>query len=233
MAEKIFNGRELMARAVSKPNIIGIIFFIMIWAISEVFLIGVIAGLFARWTVRKYDRTVINQIAKTSLRTPNTISYDIPENISHDSAYDQLLNYPDNSTMEKGDVFEAYCAVLLDQMTYTIHSINGGGGDGGIDIFASKSDELTSLQILIQCKNYPNSNIPYDVYANLAGNVRRERNHQGIIMTTGGFTAQCMKFDEIDDDMHLIDGETIRRLSDRYLNTWNLNNILQRAQQWK
>ena len=52
-------------------------------------------------------------------------------------------------------------------------------------------------------------------------------------MTTGGFTAQCMKFDELDDDMHLIDGETIRRLSDRYLNTWNLNNILQRAQQWK
>ena len=79
MAEKIFNGRELMARVVSKPNIIGIIFFIMIWAISEVFLIGVIAGLFARWTVRKYDRTVINQIPKTSLRTPNTISYDIPE----------------------------------------------------------------------------------------------------------------------------------------------------------
>gem|GEM_PF-1839963 len=30
MAEKKINGRELMARVVSKPNIIGIIFFIMI-----------------------------------------------------------------------------------------------------------------------------------------------------------------------------------------------------------
>lgn len=113
------------------------------------------------------------------------------------------------SHQQDGIEFEKICKnILIDhgfqvEMTQTTN-------DGGIDLIATRSDVFIKGKYIIQCKCYTGSvGVPY--VRDLYGVVTNERANKGILMTTGTFTEQAIKFAS-NKNLELIDGPHIQQL---------------------
>ena len=163
--------------------------------------------------------------------TVETSSYEGTEG----STYEQLLSMTHNAStsVEKGDILEAFSAVLLNRMGYMISNIPGGAGDGGVDVLAYKNDDLGSIKNIIQCKNYPASSVGSDDVMKLIGSVGYFKAQAGFIFTTGTFTKDAISTAERHQNIKLINGDELQALTEKYIPQIPINSIINEARQWK
>jgi restriction system protein len=88
--------------------------------------------------------------------------------------------------------FERFCQRLLREAGFQNVVITGRAGDGGIDgIGILEVNALVSFKVLFQCKRYRKS-VGSEEVRNFRG-AMMGRADKGIILTTGGFTADARK----------------------------------------
>ena len=94
--------------------------------------------------------------------------------------------------------------------------VTGKSGDGGIDGFGTlQVNPLVSFKVIFQCKRYSgsvSSSTVRDFRGAMAG-----RAEKGIIITTGGFTAEAKKEAARDGapPIELVDGEKLIDMMER------------------
>ena len=143
----------------------------------------------------------------------------------------EILSEESSSSVEKGDILESFCAVLLDEMGYTNIKISGGANDGGIDLEAIKQDYFGVTKIIAQCKNYFGAVVGADDVMKLIGSVAHFEADVGFLFTTGTFTRQALSIQ--DRRIELFDGSVLKELSRTHLNRMNIEEILDKAQSFK
>lgn len=106
--------------------------------------------------------------------------------------------------------FERFCQRLLREAGFQNVVVTGRDGDGGIDgVGILQVNALVSFKVLFQCKRYRDTVSPSqvrDFRGAMAG-----RADKGIILTTGGFTAEA-KREAVRDGVppiELVDGEKL------------------------
>jgi restriction system protein len=112
--------------------------------------------------------------------------------------------------------FESICGRLLRESGFEKVVVSGGPRDGGIDgIGILQVNPFVSFKVLFQCKRYKGQ-----VSRSQVGDFRNAmigRADKGIIMTTGGFTADARA--EADRDgappVELVDGEKLVEMFER------------------
>jgi len=109
--------------------------------------------------------------------------------------------------------FELHVTTLLQRMGLTAVT-TGRSGDGGVDIEARDDHPVTGGRILVQCKRYSGS-VGSPAVRDLLGAVTRARAMKGILISTGTFTREAVRFAE-DSPITLIDGVQLRDLLLRY-----------------
>lgn len=88
--------------------------------------------------------------------------------------------------------FERFCQRLLRESGFQQVTVTGKSGDGGIDgIGILQVNLLVSFKVLFQCKRYQGTVTPSQV-RDFRG-AMQGRADQGIILTTGSFTADAKK----------------------------------------
>jgi restriction system protein len=109
--------------------------------------------------------------------------------------------------------FERFCQLLLREAGFQNVEVTGRAGDGGIDgVGMLQVNTLVSFKVLFQCKRYREtvgSGAVRDFRGAMTG-----RADKGIILTTGGFTADA-KREAVRDGappIELVDGEKLVRL---------------------
>ncbi len=106
--------------------------------------------------------------------------------------------------------FERFCQRLLREAGFQNVAVTGRSGDGGIDgIGILQVNSLVSFKVLFQCKRYLNTVAPGQV-RDFRG-AMMGRADKGIILTTGGFTAEA-KREAVRDGappIELVDGEKL------------------------
>ncbi len=126
---------------------------------------------------------------------------------------EQLLE----SLMEmKPDGFERLAKRLLREADFGSVNVTGRSGDGGIDGLGVYRLGLVSFPVFFQCKRYRGSVGPgavRDFRGAMAG-----RGDKGLLITTGGFTADAKKEATRDGApaIDLIDGDRLCELLKRY-----------------
>jgi restriction system protein len=109
--------------------------------------------------------------------------------------------------------FERLCQRLLREAGFEEVTVTGRSGDGGIDGHGLlQINPLVSLRVLFQCKRYKESVTPSQV-RDFRG-AMSGRAEQGIILTTGVFTAEARR-EATRDGVHsieLVDGERLVQL---------------------
>ncbi len=102
--------------------------------------------------------------------------------------------------------FEEIVAELLISKGYDIE-LTPASGDGGIDIYAAKKDDLGKFLYLVECKKYvPPSKVGVEVVRSLHGVVQSKKATAGAIVTTSYFTKGAAEFQrEIPHQMGLHD----------------------------
>ncbi len=115
--------------------------------------------------------------------------------------------------------FERDCLEVLSNIGFEVqHNLPSRGGDGGIDIFASKENDSNYENWIIQCKCWnPNNKVGPNVIRELIGSLDNySENTHGMIITTSGFSSGARQLAK-DKEIQLIDGEEFSRL----LKNWN------------
>lgn len=105
--------------------------------------------------------------------------------------------------------FELLCKRLVEQMGFEAETTRASG-DGGVDVVAYNRQPLLSGKYIIQCKRYSGS-VGEPVIRDLYGVVMSERANKGILMTTGRFTKQALRFAD-GKPLELIDGASLEEL---------------------
>jgi restriction system protein len=106
--------------------------------------------------------------------------------------------------------FERFCQRLLREAGFQNVVVTGRAGDGGIDgVGILQVNALVSFKVLFQCKRYRDTVSPSQV-RDFRG-AMMGRADKGIILTTGGFTAEA-KREAVRDGVppiELVDGEKL------------------------
>ncbi len=106
--------------------------------------------------------------------------------------------------------FERFCQRLLREAGFQNVVVTGRSGDGGIDgMGILRVNSLVSFKVLFQCKRYKATVSPSEV-RDFRG-AMMGRADKGIILTTGGFTAEARK-EAVRDGVppiELVDGEKL------------------------
>lgn len=90
--------------------------------------------------------------------------------------------------------FEELVADLLSLRGYSVE-LTPASGDGGIDIYAAKKDDVGEFLYLVECKRYnPPNKVGVNVVRSLHGVVQAEKASAGIVATTSFFTAPAETF---------------------------------------
>ena len=109
---------------------------------------------------------------------------------------------------EKGDLFERYCAKLLEYNGFKNIQVVGGRGDLGADIIAWKG----SRKFVIQCKCYQGS-VPYHALEQTVTARKNVNAGEGIILTNSYFTEQT-KTIAPEHQIYLWDRNKLQKLID-------------------
>ncbi len=91
-------------------------------------------------------------------------------------------------TKQKGDLFEMYCARLLELNLFSNIKIVGGSGDMGVDIIAWKGRK----KVAVQCKCYAHT-VPYHALEQIVTARKNVMASEGILLTNNYFSEQTKK----------------------------------------
>lgn len=92
--------------------------------------------------------------------------------------------------------FEEVVAEMLTKMGYKI-SFTPISRDGGVDIFAAKSDLAGNFLYFVQCKrNSPNNKVGVAIVRELFGVVNDKKANGGIVATTSYFSKPAIEFQQ-------------------------------------
>lgn len=110
------------------------------------------------------------------------------------------------------DAFERLCQRILRESGFTRVDVTGRSGDGGIDGVGVLRVSLLNFQVFFQCKRYSGSvgsSSIRDFRGAMVG-----RSDKGLLITTGGFTADARREATRDGApvLDLIDGERLCEL---------------------
>jgi superfamily II DNA or RNA helicase len=112
-----------------------------------------------------------------------------------------------------GREFEELVAGLFQGMGYAI-SLTRASKDGGVDIYARKQTDATQENIIIQCKQYPSRAVGVQEARALNG-LLSEQFTQGVLVTSGYFSAECRDFCT-GKRIRLINGAELSALLEKY-----------------
>lgn len=134
------------------------------------------------------------------VRTEN--SNELPQNVvevcSHVEArlLEAIQENPDLMYRISPREFELLVAELLYREGYEVE-VTPATKDGGVDIFAVRSDSLGRVLFLVECKRYARKNpVQVDVVRSLYGNVVAKRASAGVLVTSSTFTRGAKSFQE-------------------------------------
>ena len=102
--------------------------------------------------------------------------------------------------------FERYVGEAYRHKGYTVEE-TGPGADGGIDLIARKDGEI----LLVQCKRWQAEKVGVRVARELLGVVTAQGATNGVLITSGTFTPDALKFAK-QSRLDLVDGEGLVRL---------------------
>jgi Restriction endonuclease len=131
------------------------------------------------------------------LRVDSETTWMLAENVK--SVYRALTAHlawrPDHFHRLSDDQFEEVITDLLMQGGYTAE-LTIAGPDGGVDIFASRDDDLGPFLYAIQCKrNRPSNRVGASVVREFYGAVSATRATAGILVTTSYFTRSAQELE--------------------------------------
>lgn len=113
-----------------------------------------------------------------------------------------------STTKKKGDLFEQYCARLLELNNFRNVQVVGGSGDLGADIIAWKGNR----KFVIQCKCYQGS-VPYHALEQTVTARKNVGAGDGIILTNSFFSEQTKRVAP-DHQIYLWDKNRLQELID-------------------
>lgn len=182
-----------------------------VWALTEK---GQNAPKFTEEQLREIIQEVQAQSTKIKVQKEDEYSQaaksdegELPPDAAPQNYRDQLLAIL-KALPPKG--FEQVCQRLLREAGFEKVTVTGRSGDGGIDGYGVlQVNPFVSFQILFQCKRYEGNVTPShvrDFRGAMAG-----RAEKGIILTTGGFTADAKREAMRDgvQPIELVDGEKL------------------------
>ena len=91
----------------------------------------------------------------------------------------------------------------------------GQRGDRGVDLKAVRQEPIGSQTLIVQCK-YQES-VSADVIIQTLGMVSAANANQGLVITTGSFTADAIRFSEENPTIETIDGRKLAELVGQYV----------------
>lgn len=103
--------------------------------------------------------------------------------------------------------FEELLAVAFKRAGFHVQHTGSSQADGGIDLILSKDDERT----IVQCKHWKVLKVPVSVVREQLGLKQSLRAHHCIIVTSGEFTADAIKFG-LQNGIILLNGDALRLL---------------------
>ena len=103
--------------------------------------------------------------------------------------------------------FEALLSEAFRRRGYNVEQIGGAGPDGGVDLRLLKSGKVT----FVQCKQWRTRKVGVKVVRELLGVVTSSRADAGIVVASGDFTNDAIKFAD-DNPIDLIDGKHLEQL---------------------
>lgn len=121
-----------------------------------------------------------------------------------------------------GVKFENLINQLLTNMDFDVETTKTTG-DGGIDLIAYNKQPITKGKYIIQCKRW-NSSVGEPILRDLYGVVTNERANKGILITSGLFTQNAVKFAE-GKPLELIDRRQLESLLLEYSLVNDDNNL--------
>lgn len=113
--------------------------------------------------------------------------------------------------------FERFCRRLLLESGFQSVTVTGRSGDGGIDaIGLLQMNPLVSAKVLVQCKKYAGV-VAVSAVRDFRG-AMSGRSENGIVMTTGTFTADARKeaIREGVPPIELVDGTRLLELCEQF-----------------
>lgn len=103
--------------------------------------------------------------------------------------------------------FESLLSEVFRRQGYTVEQLGGDGPDGGVDQRLFKGGQVT----LVQCKHWKTVRVGVRTVRELLGVMSSESARNGIVVTSGSFTADARKFAR-QNDIQLIDGSELMPL---------------------
>lgn len=98
--------------------------------------------------------------------------------------------------------FELLIAEVYRSEGYNVTELGGNGPDGGIDLTATSPNGALHL---IQCKHYKTSKVGVKIVREMLGVLAKEGAHQAVVIATGAYTKDAIKFAE-GQPIELMDG---------------------------
>jgi restriction system protein len=98
--------------------------------------------------------------------------------------------------------FELLIAETYRSEGYSVTEMGGSGPDGGIDLTATAPN---GAHHLIQCKHYKTSKVGVKIVREILGVLAKEGGHQAVVIATGAYTKDAIKFAQ-GQPIELIDG---------------------------
>lgn len=186
----------------------------LIWIILKIFaalaafalVLGLIAGLFTygRPIKRVRNPGILDDILRIGMNLSHLLIGYVIRKIKGGSRSGTWLNDQEILAMMRGmhpSEFEAFVARLFSALGYNT-KLNGGSGDGGIDIALTKDGR----NHLVQCKKFITRKVaPRDVRDFFGAMGDRHVNGKGFFVTTNIFTLEAERFAE-GKPIELIDG---------------------------
>jgi len=119
------------------------------------------------------------------------------------------------NTYDKGLRFEEFCQRLLEKMGFIVDR-QGGSGDRGVDLIADDPGPLGGKTV-IQCKHYDGGTVAVAVVAQTLGLMNPSNANKALVITTGKFTRDAIKFADENPLVDLWDREKVAEQVSRYL----------------
>ena len=88
---------------------------------------------------------------------------------------------------------------------YAARVVGNPAGDGGVDVELVRAGEV----VLVQCKHWQAWRVGVQVARELLGVVVHRRATSGIIVTSGTFTAEALRFADGNSQIELVDGSSL------------------------
>jgi restriction system protein len=101
--------------------------------------------------------------------------------------------------------FEHLVAEYYRRRGYVAEVVGASGGDGGVDIVLHGKGE----QVLVQCKQWRAYNVGVSTVRELLGVVVSRRASKGIVVTSGSFTQEAVRFAAQNGELELVGGDQL------------------------